>query len=170
MDVDCKTWHIRSELMCLELTSFSVRSRIWVCFWAILFIQGCSRPSEETEQISALNVAEDRWKRGAPRDYSFEIHPFAPLSFGQNTGKIEVRGGIVKSVVRLGSLDPPRTTVDELFASIRKAATSGHYAKIEATYDARLGYPTRIVFTANQDIRDGNSIVKISGFEDLTGR
>jgi Family of unknown function (DUF6174) len=77
------------------------------------------------------------------RDYSFEIHPFAPLSFGQNAAKIEVRGGIVKTVTRLGSLDPPRATIDELFASIHNASKSGRYAKIEASYDAKLGYPSR---------------------------
>ena len=32
--------------------------------------------------------------------------------------------------------------------------------KIEATYDAKLGYPTRIVYTTPKDIRDGNSIVE----------
>ena len=103
-------------------------------------------------------------------DYSFEIHPFAALSFGEDAGRIEVRGGVVKTVTRLGSLDPPRATIDELFASIHDASKSGGFAKIEATYDAKLGYPTRIVYTAPKEVRDGNSIVEITAFKDLTGQ
>jgi hypothetical protein len=148
----------------------SLRPRICVCCWAALFIPGCSRSALTTDQTAALTAAEERWKRSAIRDYSFELHPFAPLSFGHNAAKIEVRGGTVKSVTRLGSLDPPSPTIDELFASIHNASKSGRYAKIEATYDAKLGYPSRIVFTANKDIRDGNSIVEIAAFEDLAGQ
>jgi hypothetical protein len=145
----------------------SLRSRTCVCCWAALFIPGCSRPALTSDQTAALTAGEERWKRSGVRDYCFEIHPFAPLSFGQDAGKIEVRGGVVKSVTRLGSLEPPRATVDELFASIREASRSGRYAKIEAVYDAKLGYPSRVVFTANKDIRDGNSIVEITALEDL---
>ncbi len=164
--------------MLLKTPPLSSRSTIWVSCWAALFISGCSRsalPTEQSaaltaEQSAALTAAEERWKRSSLRDYSFEIHPFAPLSFGQNAAKIEVRGGVVKSVTRLGSLDPPRPTVDDLFASIREASRSGRYAKIEATYDAKLGYPSRIVFTAIKEIRDGNSIIEISAFADLVGQ
>jgi hypothetical protein len=148
----------------------TVRSNIWICYWAALFLSGCSGSALTTEQAAALTAAEERWKRSGVRDYSFEIHPFAPLTFGRNAAKIEVRAGVVKSVTRLGSLEPPRATVDELLASIRDASSSGRYEKIEANYDARFGYPSRIAFTANKDIRDGNSIIEITAFKDLTGQ
>ena len=155
--------------MLITPMQLSRRSRILVCCWAVLIVLGCSRSALTTDQTAALTAAEERWKRSAMRDYSFEIRPFAPLSVGEDAGQIEVRGGVVKTVTRLGPLDPPRTTIDELFASIHDAVKSGFYSKIEATYDAKLGYPSRIVFTANKDIQDGNSIVKITEFEDLTG-
>ena len=150
--------------------SLSLRSRNWVCFWAMLFLPGCSPSALTTDQTAALTAAEERWKRSAIRDYSFEIHPFAPLSFGHDAAQIEVRGGVVKTVTQLGFLEPPRATIDELFANIHNVSKSGRYAKIEATYDAKLGYPSRIVFTANKDIRDGNSIVEITAFKDLAGQ
>jgi hypothetical protein len=136
----------------------------------MLFLPGCSPSALTTDQTAALTAAEERWKRSAIRDYSFEIHPFAPLSFGHDAAQIEVRGGVVKTVTQLGFLEPPRATIDELFASIHNESKSGRYAKIEGTYDAKLGYPSRIVFTANKDIRDGNSIVEITAFKDLAGQ
>jgi len=147
----------------------SRRSRILVCCSAVLLVPGCSRSALTTDQTAALTAAEERWKRSAMRDYSFEIHPFAALSFGQDAGQIEVRGGVVKTVTRLSYLDPPRATIDELFASIHDASKSGDYAKIEAAYHPTLGYPTQIVFTAQKDVRDGNSIIKITAFKDLAG-
>jgi hypothetical protein len=42
--------------------------------------------------------------------------------------------------------------------------------KIEATYDANFGYPARIVFAASKDISDGNLIIEITAFKDLTGQ
>jgi hypothetical protein len=118
----------------------------------------------------ALTAAEERWKRSALRDYSFEIHPFAALNLGEDAGKIEVRKGVMKSVTRLGSLEPPHVTVDDLFAMIRENSKSRRYAKIDAAYHPTLGYPTRIVFTATKDIRDGDFIVEITAFENLTGQ
>jgi len=148
----------------------SRRSRILVCCWAALIVLGCSRSALTTDQTAELTAAEERWKRSAMRDYSFEIHPFAALSFGQDAGQIEVRGGVVKTVTRLSYLDPPRATIDELFASIHNASKSGNYARIEATYHPKLGYPTRIVFTTRKEIRDGNSIIEITAFKDLAGQ
>jgi hypothetical protein len=104
------------------------------------------------------------------RDYAFELHPFAFPDLGQDAARIEVRGGAVKSVTRLGPLDPSPATIDGLFASIRQASQSGRYAKLEAAYDAKLGYPTRIVFTAPERVRDGNAVIEIRAFEDLAGR
>jgi hypothetical protein len=156
--------------MLFKPVQLSRRSRILVCCWAALIVLGCARSALTTDQTAELTAAEERWKRSAVRDYSFEIHPFAPLSFGQDAGQIEVRGGVVKTVTPLGHLDPPRTTIDALFANIDDCSKSGHYAKIEATYHPRLGYPTRIVFMAQKQIRDGNSIVEITAFKDLAGQ
>jgi len=141
-----------------------------VSFWAVLIVPGCSRSALSTEQTAALTAAEGRWKQSAVRDYSFEIHPFAALSFGQDAGRIEVRGGVVKTVTRLGLLDPPRATIDELFAGIHDASKSGRYEKIEATYHPKLGYPAEIVYTAPKEVSDGNWSVKITEFKDLAGQ
>jgi hypothetical protein len=148
----------------------SRRSRHLVCCCTLLLAAGCSQPVFSAGQSAALAAAEERWKRSAVRDYAFELHPFAFPALGEDAARIEVRGGAVKSVTRLGSHDPSPTTIDGLFASIRQASQSGQYAKIEAAYDAKLGFPTRIVFIAPEGVSDGNAVIEIHKFEDLAGR
>jgi hypothetical protein len=147
-----------------------LRSRMAACCWAALMMLGCSRSVLTTEQGAALTAAEERWKRSGMRDYSFELHPFNGLAFGESAARIEVRGGAVKEVTRLGSLEPDSTTIDGLFQSIRAAESSGHHARIEAHYDQDLGYPTRIVFTTTEDICDGNAIIEVRAFKNLAGQ
>ena len=89
------------------------------------------------------------------RDYSFELRPFYALAFDQCAARIEVRGGVVKQVTRLGSLEPTVMTIDDLFRHIHDAAASGEYETIQANYDSDLGYPTRIVFRTIPEIMDG---------------
>lgn len=157
-------------------TQLSRRSRILVCCWAVLMVVGCSRSAPTsrsaltTDQTAALTAAEERWKQSGIHDYSFEIHPFAAHSFGQDAGQIEVRGGVVKTVTSLSYIDPPRVTIEELFASIHNVSKNPNYATIVATYHPKLGYPTRIVFTAHKDVRDGNSTIEITAFRDLAGQ
>jgi hypothetical protein len=146
----------------------SRRSGILVCCWAALTAPGCSRSVLTTKQGADLAAAEARWKQNAPRDYSFVFHPISFPALGASSARIEVRGGVVKSVTQLDRHDAGRTTIDELFASIRHASESGHYARIEAAYDATLGYPTRIDFTARKGIDDGNAIIEIQAFAKLT--
>jgi Family of unknown function (DUF6174) len=146
-----------------------LRSRVLVGCWVALLAAGCSRPALTTEQGAALAAAEERWRRGAVRDYSFEYHPLTFPAFGEDAARIEVRGGVVTAVTRLGRHQPSPTTIDELFGGIRRASEGGRYSRIESTYDPRLGYPTRIVFTARQGIADGNAIVEVRAFEILGG-
>jgi hypothetical protein len=131
---------------------------------------GCSRSVLTTEQGAALVAAEDRWKRSGVRDYSFEFRPFDGLAFDECAARIEVRGGVVEKVRELGSLRSDPTTIDALFQAIHRSETSGDYARIEAQYDPVLGYPTRIDFRAAKGIRDGNLIIEVRGFKDLSGR
>jgi hypothetical protein len=148
----------------------SHRSRTLVCCWAALITLGCSRSALTTAQTAALTAAEARWKRSAISDYSFEIRPLAALSFGHDAGRIEVRGGVVKTVTPYSFLDPPRVTIGELFKNIRDLSKTGNYAKIEATYHPKLGYPTQIVYTTHKHILDGNATVTITAFKDLAGQ
>jgi hypothetical protein len=67
-------------------------------------------------------------------------------------------------------LDPPRVTIDELFKSIHDLSKTGNYAKIEAAYHPKLGYPTQVVFRTHKRILDGNSTVTITEFKDLAGQ
>ena len=154
-----------------ELTTMRcvLRSRMAACCWAAMMMLGCSRSVLTTEQGAALTAAEERWKLTGTRDYSFELHPFNGLAFGECAARIEVRGGAVKQVTRLGSLEPDSTTIDGLFQSIRAAEASGHYARIEAHYDQDFGYPTKIVFTTTKEIRDGNAIIEVRAFKNLAG-
>jgi Family of unknown function (DUF6174) len=149
----------------------SCRSRILACCWAALIVPGCSRCALTTEQSAALISAEARWKRSAMHDYSFEFHLVSgmvmPATY-QNAARIEVRGDVVKAVTRLGQFDPVGTTIDELFGRIRQASASDQYTRIKATYDSKLGYPTEVVFIAPKGVFEGNSIIEIKSFEELT--
>ncbi len=152
-----------------------LRSRSMVWCWVGLIAAGCSpsaRPPSAltSDQSAALTAAEELWKRNAIRDYSFDIHPMAALSFGHDAGRIEVHGGVVTTVTKLSDLDPPRITIDELFANIHSVSKSGNYAKIAATYDPKLGYPTQINYRAREGLTDGNAIINITEFKDLRGR
>ena len=149
--------------------SYARRSRIAACCGAALLL-GCSRPVFTTEQSAALVVAEERWKRSGVRDYSFEFRPVSGLAFDECAARIDVRGGVVEKVTELGSLRPDPTTIDALFQALHSAETSGNYARIAAQYDPALGYPTRIVFTAAKGIADGNLVIEVRGFKDLSGR
>jgi uncharacterized protein DUF6174 len=136
----------------------------------MLIVPGCSRSVLSAQQTAALDAAEARWNRSATRDYSFEFHPLSFPAFGEDSARIEVRGGLVTTVTRLGRHVPSQTTIDDLFGSIRQASASGRYAKVEANYDPQLGYPTRIVFTPPESVADGKLIIEIRAFEKLAGR
>jgi hypothetical protein len=143
------------------------RAAIMACCGAMLMAAGCSRPPLTNEQSRALAAAEARWKTSAVRDYSFELRPFYALAFDQCAARIEVRGGVVKQVTRLGSLEPTVMTIDDLFRRIHDAAASGKYETIQANYDSDLGYPTRIVFRTIPEIMDGNSVIEVQAFRRL---
>ena len=143
---------------------------IFICGSVGLIVAGCSSSALTSDQSAALAAAENLWKRNAIRDYSFEIHPMAALSFGHDAGRIEVRGGVVTTVTKLSYLNPPPMTIDELFANIHSLSKSRNYAKIEAIYDPKLGYPTQIIYTTHKDVTDGNAIIKITEFKDLRGQ
>jgi hypothetical protein len=142
---------------------------IAACCGAVLFNAGCSRSALTTDQQAGLATAEERWKRSGARDYSFELRPFNGLAFDESAARIEVRGGVVKQVTKLGSLPPASMTIDDLFRSIHAAAANKDYARIEASYDQDLGYPTRVVFRMIEDIRDGNAIIEVRAFRRLEG-
>ena len=81
---------------------------------------------------------------------------------------VTVRDGRVAEVRRLaggmtpdgqpvaGALDPApqnRLTIDDLFALVRGAHRDGA-ARIDATYDARLGHPTRVWIDRSAQMAD----------------
>ena len=148
----------------------SLRNRLLACCCAALWMAGCSRPVLTTDQAAALAAAEGRWKRAAPHDYAFVYHPISFPALGNASARIEVRGGVVKSVAESGRHEAGRITIDQLFESIREASKNGHYARIEASYDPELGYPTRIIFTAPEHVRDGNVVIEIQSFQVLAGQ
>ena len=75
-------------------------------------------PVLTTDQAAALAAAEGRWKRSRARhDYAFVYHPISFPALGNASARIEVRGGVVKSVAELGrheaGRDHHRPTVRE---------------------------------------------------------
>jgi len=122
------------------------RAAIMACCGAMLMAAGCSRPPLTDEQSRALAAAEARWKTSAVRDYSFELRPFYSLAFDQCAARIEVRGGVVKQVTRLGSLEPTVMTIDDQFRRIHGAA-----ARAASTRRSRR------TTTATSAIRRGSS-------------
>ena len=106
---------------------------------------------------------EDERRAGLP----FELRPFYALAFDRCKPGSRWRGGVVKQVTRLGSLEPTVMTIDDLFRRIHDAAASGKYETIQANYDSDLGYPTRIVFRTIPEIMDGNSVIEVQAFRRL---
>lgn len=123
------------------------------------------------DERRALNAAETRWKARSFADYSYEIRVscYCPPELSRWT-RVSVRGGQVTDAqpVELDSPFPITTLslwrpIDSLFVMVRRSGADGdsYLADVDVSFDAMLGYPTRIEFRAKKGVADGGSLYEL---------
>ena len=131
--------------------------------------------------VRRLAEAKLLWASRPFTDYTYEIRTscFCPPEVSQ-WSRVEVRNGVV---VDVDAVDPdpdfPITTlsywqpIDTLFAGIERAiANSGFtsvYARVEVTYDSRLGFPTSIDYVSKPNIADAGASISVRNVVPLNG-
>jgi hypothetical protein len=116
-------------------------------------------------------AARSRWEKGHPAAYAYTLQRSCFCgSPSTSPVVIDVVGGVVQSRryaetgmvvdVRLADDFPP---IDGLFEIIETAAQDGA-ARLVATYDPALGFPTRIEIDSRENVADDEVTYDIRGF------
>ncbi|MBD0319233.1 MAG: hypothetical protein ICV87_02800 [Gemmatimonadetes bacterium] len=115
----------------------------------LLLLAGCATTSAPTQ--SGAGTAEERqWRAAALADYRFDFEQQCFCIEAQRQPvTVEVRGGRVSQVLARATGQPVSAaenvqwrTVDDLFRLIAEARANG--TELRASFDPRLGYPTRV--------------------------
>ena len=121
----------------------------------------CGSPLSPTE-LTRLAVSEQRWASRGFADYSIETLAscFCPSEL-TTWARIEVVNGQVHRATLLATgevITDSRLaywhTVEELFASIRRANDDESLTDIRVSYDATLGFPTSVTWIPEEGILD----------------
>jgi hypothetical protein len=131
--------------------------------WAVALglLGACS--STGPVDLEQLDDAQDRWSRRAFTDYTYEarILCYCPTEIVSRV-RVEVRDDSIASVTDVATdQQVARTfwnawnTVDDLFQRIRQAPRSSGVVRVDATYDAGLGFPRDVDFVPDEGIADG---------------
>ena len=132
---------------------------------AALTLAACSPtdPTAPVPKLLSLAAAESAWRDAGIRNYSFvgTVSCFCPDDYS-GPKRVTVRNGLVTLVTdpRDDRVYPAswRHPVDSLFNLIRREATT-HPARLDVTYDRRLGYPRRISYGPQE--LDGGGVITI---------
>jgi hypothetical protein len=140
---------------------------------ALITAFGCQSSLLSPDELIALNRAESLWRARSFADYTYEIQQlcFCPPEINRWT-RVTVRGGAVVDAVAVEP-DPsfPVTTytywqpIDSVFARVRRAteqkSSSSAYSDVIATYDAELGFPTRVEWVEKANVADAAAILHL---------
>ena len=134
-----------------------------------LVTYGCGKadPTAPLPQLLRLTAAEAKWRDAKIQSYSFNstISCFCLEAFS-GAKRVTVRDGVVTSVVdrRTGVVAPVgwRGAVPALFAVVRREAVELP-ARLDVTFDRRLGFPRRISF-GKQEL-DGGGVIVIDSLQ-----
>ena len=128
-------------------------------------LSACTSPLSPGE-VLALSQAESRWAARPFQAYTYEIATSCgecPDLFRQ-TSRVAVRSGQVVGVVLVANdsaLAPEDrasfTSVDGLFAQIRRYQDEDWVRDVAVTFDPQLGYPTSISTFAKAGIMDAGA-------------
>ena len=137
---------------------------------ATLLLSGCGSATDPT---SELRAARTRWQRTHPANYAYTLARSCECVPGTSgPARIEVRDDVVQSRTYTydgAAVDPKFAdafpTMDGLFAIIEEAAAHGQ--SVDATYDARYGYPRRIAIDREHWEVDGGANLTIRDFQPL---
>ena len=131
-----------------------------LAMWLVLLAACSSTGPVDLEQLDA---AQSRWDQRSFSDYSYEarIGCYCPTEIVSRV-RIIVRGDRIVSVTDVATDQPVATTfwnawstVDDLFQRIRQAPQSSGVVRVDATYDAELGFPNNVDFVPDEGIADG---------------
>ena len=138
---------------------------------------GIAGPGGERRLVEARAL----WEARPFADYTYEIRTvcFCPPEVTQ-WARVEVRNDVV---VDVDAVDPqpqfPIGTIqywqpiDTLFADIERAISSGGlnsaYARVNATYDSRYGFPTSIEYVSKPNIADAGAAISVRNVLPLNG-
>lgn len=88
--------------------------------------------------------------------------------------RVSVRGGVVTDAVLVTpdpQLPPPNIAywapIDSLFPRIRRAAGEDWVRDIDVSFDATLGFPTRIDFRSKPTVADGGALYELRNVQPL---
>jgi len=128
---------------------------------ALCLLGACS--STGPVDLAQLDDAQARWSQREFTDYTYEarILCFCPTEIVSRV-RVEVRDDSIASVTDVATdQQVARTfwnawnTVDDLFQRIRQAPRSSGVVRVDATYDAGLGFPSDVDFVPDEGIADG---------------
>lgn len=116
----------------------------------LLLLASCSTSPAPATQPAAGTAQEEQWRASALSDYRFDFEQQCfCIAEQRQPVTIEVRGGRVSRVLARATGQPVAAsenvrwlTVDDLFRRIAEA--QANQTELRATYDPRLGYPTRV--------------------------
>lgn len=125
-------------------------------------IAACSSSTGPVD-LEQLDAAQARWAQRSFADYSYEARIICFCTPEVlNRVRVEVRGDQIATVTDVATDQPvPRAfwdswrTIDDLFARIRLGPLSSNTVRIDAVYDADLGFPRDIDFVADEGVADG---------------
>ena len=131
---------------------------------------GSDAPPAGVAELRDLERAEVLWKQRGFRNYRMVAAKecFCLREMVQ-PALVTVYGTTIVDVRRLDGtpIDPQfwssRVVVDSLFPRIRDALNSDFYERVELSFDARFGFPTRAAFFAPSRVADGDVAYVISG-------
>ena len=131
----------------------------WVL--ALCLLGACS--STGPVDLEQLDAAQARWDQRSSSDYSYEarIVCYCPTAIVSRV-RVSVRDDRIVSVTDVATDQPVATTlwnawntVDDLFRRIRQAPQSSGVVRVDATYDAELGFPRDVDFVPDEGLADG---------------
>ncbi len=134
-------------------------------------VSGCSKADPTATLPLTLRIAdaEEKWRAANIRSYSFNsrILCFCVDEYG-TTKRVTIRSGVVAQVVdsATGASVPLtwRQPVESLFVLLRREALDLP-SRLEVSFDAKLGYPRRISYGA-QEV-DGGGVIVVENLREL---
>jgi hypothetical protein len=139
----------------------------------LLVAASCASPTLLDE--NRFERAKARWESAGPSNYRVEMRIVCfcdPVMANWNL--VTVVEGAVAEVrdVESGDLVPAGSweswpTVDGLFRRMADATPSEVYARIEAEYDAQLGYPREVQFIEREGVADAGVSYQLRSLEPI---
>lgn len=145
---------------------------------ALVLLAGCEvmASGDSQSQVApapkTLSEANELWQQKEIRDYQATVQRtcYCPADLVQPIrltvvgGKVAEFEGLEQPVENMTRADAQGLSVEGLFGFIRQAQERDPH-KLEVTYDARLGFPTRIIYDGHPMIADDERQYQLTDFK-----